>query len=95
MLKMKKGLISILIISFVLMGLKWNSNDSKTSPGIIERVDELISQMTLEEKIGQMTQVTIQAVSKTQGTVDQEFEIDPEKLKVAITKYHVGSILNV
>ena len=51
--------------------------------------------MTLEEKVGQMTQITLQAVSKTQGTVDQKFEIDPEKLKDAIIKYHVGSILNV
>ena len=95
MLKMKKGLISIIIISFMFVGLKWNPEDSKTSSGIIERVDDLISQMTLEEKIGQMTQVTIQAVSKKQGTVDQKFEIDPEKLRIAITEYHVGSILNV
>lgn len=59
------------------------------------KVKQLLAQMTLEEKIGQMTQISIQVVSKTRGTVDQKHEIDHEKLVEAITKYHVGSILNV
>jgi len=67
----------------------------KTVHPIDEQVERLLLQMTIEEKIGQMTQITIQAVSKTQGTVDQMHELDPEKLEEAITKYHVGSILNV
>lgn len=58
-------------------------------------VKQLLAQMTLEEKIGQMTQISIQVVSKTRGTVDQKHEIDREKLVEAITRYHVGSILNV
>lgn len=59
------------------------------------KVKQLLAQMTLEEKIGQMTQISIQVVSKTRGTVDQKHEIDREKLVEAITRYHVGSILNV
>lgn len=59
------------------------------------KVKQLLARMTLEEKIGQMTQISIQVVSKTRGTVDQKHEIDHEKLVEAITKYHVGSILNV
>ena len=59
------------------------------------KVERLLAEMTLEEKVGQMTQITIQAVSKTQGTVNHKHEIDPDKLREAITKYHVGSILNV
>jgi beta-glucosidase len=51
--------------------------------------------MTLEEKAGQMTQITIQTISKTQGTKDQKHILDDKKLEEAITKYHVGSILNV
>ncbi len=51
--------------------------------------------MTLSEKVGQMTQITLQAVSKTEGKVDQKYEVDPEKLREAITKYRIGSILNV
>lgn len=59
------------------------------------QVQELLSKMTLEEKVGQMTQVTLQVVSKTRGTPNQKHEVDPEKLREAILKYHVGSILNV
>jgi len=87
--------ISTILFLLFLPGFTWNLDDSDLSGGISSRVDDLISQMTLEEKVGQMTQITLQAVSKTQGTVDQKFEIDPEKLKDAIIKYHVGSILNV
>ena len=66
-----------------------------TTTKVDAQVKELVSKMTLEEKIGQMTQVTIQAVSKVQGTKDQNHQLDLAKLEEAIKKYHVGSILNV
>jgi beta-glucosidase len=71
------------------------SPEKEKNYSLDDRVKKLLSQMTLEEKVGQMTQVTIQAVSKTQGTKDQKHELDLNKLEEAITKYHVGSILNV
>ena len=55
-------------------------------------IEKLLRQMTLEEKVGQMTQLTIDMVTKGK---DQQVEIDPEKLEKAIVKYGVGSILNV
>lgn len=67
----------------------------KKNSDIEKRVKELLSEMTIEEKVGQMTQVTIQAVSKKQGTKDQHHELDDAKLEEAILKYQVGSILNV
>jgi beta-glucosidase len=66
-----------------------------TTTKVDAQVKELVSKMTLEEKVGQMTQVTIQAVSKVQGTKDQKHQLDEAKLEDAIKKYHVGSILNV
>jgi len=57
-----------------------------------KKVDALIAKMTLEEKVGQMTEVTLDVVSKSNASTHQ---LDPDKLKEAITKYHVGSILNV
>ncbi|OKS85970.1 Lysosomal beta glucosidase [Mucilaginibacter polytrichastri] len=57
-----------------------------------KKVDALIASMTLEEKVGQMTEVTLDVVSKT-GAATQK--MDDAKLKEAIEKYHVGSILNV
>lgn len=56
------------------------------------RVNELLGRMTLEEKVGQMTQLEIGMVTTGQ---DQNIRIDPAKLEKAIVRYGVGSILNV
>ncbi|RYY32109.1 MAG: beta-glucosidase, partial [Sphingobacteriaceae bacterium] len=62
---------------------------------IEQQVGQLLAKMTLEEKVGQMTQVTLDAIIKTgsSGTVEPH-TIDAQKLNEAILKYHVGSILN-
>jgi beta-glucosidase len=57
-----------------------------------QRVEALLKRMTLEEKVGQMTQLTISMI--VSGS-DQNIKIDPAKLEKAIVKYGVGSILNV
>jgi beta-glucosidase len=59
---------------------------------IARKVEDLLAKMTLEEKVGQMTQLEIGMV--TTGK-DQEIKIDPAKLEKAVGKYGVGSILNV
>lgn len=56
------------------------------------QADELLAKMTLEEKVGQMTQLEISMVSTGRN---QEIRIDPAKLEKAVVKYGVGSILNV
>ena len=55
-------------------------------------VEKLLGQMTLKEKIGQMTQLEIGMV--TDG-MDQAIRINSEKLHKAVVDYGVGSILNV
>jgi beta-glucosidase len=55
-------------------------------------VEKLLGQMTLKEKIGQMTQLDIGMV--TDG-MDQAIRINSEKLHKAVVEYGVGSILNV
>jgi len=57
-----------------------------------QKIDALLKRMTLEEKVGQMTQLAIGMISKGQ---DQNIQIDPAKLDKAIVRYGVGSILNV
>ncbi len=54
-------------------------------------VTTLISNMSLEEKVGQMTQVTIDLILKDGSST----EVDPQKLRKAIVEKKVGSILNV
>ncbi len=56
------------------------------------KIEALLRRMTIEEKVGQMTQLTIDMVTKGK---DQNVEIDPDKLEKAVVKYGVGSILNI
>ncbi len=80
----------------MLIGVLVMAGCSQSNSSSIDyKVQDLLSKMTLEEKVGQMTQITLEVVSKTQGTWDRKHEVDPEKLREAIVKYHVGSILNV
>jgi len=57
-----------------------------------QKIDDLLKRMTLEEKVGQMTQLAIGMVVTGR---DQDVKIDQAKLDKAIVKYGVGSILNV
>jgi beta-glucosidase len=56
------------------------------------QIESLLRRMTLEEKVGQMTQLEIGMVSTDSN---QTIRIDPAKLEKAVVKYGVGSILNV
>lgn len=60
-----------------------------------QRVRDLLQQMTLEEKVGQMTQVTVDLVSQGVDGRDEPHRIDRAKLEEAILAHHVGSIFNV
>jgi beta-glucosidase len=59
---------------------------------VSERVDDLLRRMTLEEKIGQMSQLDITLINTTGE--QQDVELDPEKARKYILKHHVGSFLN-
>jgi beta-glucosidase len=56
------------------------------------RVEALLKQMTLEEKIGQMTNLVIDTVSTGRGA---DLRVDPAKLERAVVTYGVGSLQNV
>ncbi|MEF8817863.1 MAG: glycoside hydrolase family 3 N-terminal domain-containing protein [Salinibacter sp.] len=63
------------------------------------RVDSLLNEMTLEEKVGQMTQLTLSTISKEahqdNPSAIRDHELSPEKLRDVVVEHHVGSILNV
>lgn len=58
-------------------------------------VEALLRRMTLEEKVGEMTQLTIAAVARVRGTATVAMELDSAKLEDAIVRRNVGSLLNV
>jgi len=57
------------------------------------QVADLLSRMTLAEKVGQMTQIDLIVVAKPESE-HADFPIDLAKLDDAVINRHVGSILN-
>jgi beta-glucosidase len=96
---MKKTL-SVILIPFLVISLlscKNEKKEVKSGPGqdTEKKIDELLSKMTLEEKVGQMTQITLDVICKgTSFDLNKEQEIDPVRLDSALLIYQVGSILN-
>lgn len=60
------------------------------------KVDSILKKMTLEEKIGQMTQLTLDVVGKGVSVYasDMPFELDEKMVDIVLRKYKVGSVLN-
>jgi len=67
--------------------------DSKTE----DSINNLIDKMTIQEKVGQTCQITLDAILKKDslGVLLEPHSIDQEKLNIALLNYNVGSILNV
>ena len=63
---------------------------AQTNPAIESKVTSLMRRMTLEEKVGQMAQVSIESLGGSQGAV---FSFD-QKMNDAVVNYKIGSILN-
>jgi beta-glucosidase len=59
-------------------------------------IDAIIKKMSIEEKVGQMTQVDLGVIAEG-GICALKYPqtLELNKLQEAITKYHIGSILNV
>src|ERR1700733_10020343 len=75
-------------LAFLISSLAMSIASFAQTPA--QKAEALLKQMTLDEKIGQMTQVTLGLVATAQDGV-----LDPVALKKAVADYKVGSILNV
>ena len=86
---MKKN--SLILISLLTLFSCQNAEESN------DPISRLISEMTLEEKVGQTCQITLDAIllRDSAGAVLEPHIIDEDKLKEAVGKYKVGSMLNV
>ncbi len=94
---MKKILfLSIVFAGIALTGCMQSAEKVESAIPIDEKMEEqvevLLKKMTLEEKVGQMCQLTLD-VLRDPNVVG--FQLSDEKLDEAIGKYKVGSILNV
>jgi beta-glucosidase len=88
---MNKTILLFIPFSFLLWQCGTKTNDSAKS-----KAQALLSQMTLEEKAGQMTQLTIEMISKGEGfNLEKPHALDTTKLQNVIVNLGIGSILNV
>lgn len=82
----------VMIMALFSLSAAMNSQDIKmTNSTIDNKVKALLTKMSNEEKVGQMTQITVTNFEVT----GRKGVIDAAKLKEGIQKYHIGSILNV
>lgn len=86
----------IYLIVLVLLSFFSYSCTQNEESDIDKKVNKILSQMTLEEKVGQMAQITLDVLGKGDSKYSsyEPFEIDTVRLRDAIVNYHVGSILN-
>jgi beta-glucosidase len=77
-------------IALSLSGLLLSALSFAQLQADIQKAEAMLKKMTLDEKIGQMTQVTLGVVSGPEDGV-----LDPAALTKAVVDYKVGSILNV
>lgn len=89
---MKKIALAMIIVSAQMS----SSAQSKMESQQEQQINNLISKMSLEEKVGQMTQISVEAFLKTANGIPTDPHVfDFPKLEHAIQKYKIGSILNV
>lgn len=93
--------IQRLLLAAMLLGTCLNTNAQAPAPAIpsdptIEaNIQRLLQKMTLEQKVGQMCQITIDVVSDLQASREHGFSLSEAMLDTVIGKYKVGSLLNV
>ena len=84
------GFIFLCVIQF-----SCKNKEEKASEEISSKVDKMILEMTLEEKVGQMTQLNLDVISVGEiYKLKEPHQLDEKKLRKAIIEYKVGSILN-
>jgi beta-glucosidase len=92
----RKALVGLGV--FVILAAGCSSGDGEgrkrpvIPPGTDAKVQHLLSKMTLEEKVGQMTQLTLESFTKSDQ--NGNFVLDEDKLRQAIVEHRIGSILN-
>ncbi len=82
-------------VSFLTLGFFLalsNISFAQKNQSIELKVNEVLKQMTLEEKVGQMAQITLDVLGENQN--NKTFKLTDSKVKDAIVNYKLGSILN-
>jgi beta-glucosidase len=88
--------LMLVLLAFAAGCEELKKKDNKTEESTDQMIEDLLQKMTLEEKVGQMTQVTLGVFGKG-GKADERpepFEFDEKVLDSAFRMYKLGSVLN-
>jgi beta-glucosidase len=87
---LKKTLLSLLAIGSIFSAQAQIKNTNQA------KIEALLGKMTLEEKVGQMAQITLDVIGtgKSRFESDEPFTLDKAAMDKALIQYHVGSVLN-
>ncbi len=87
--KLSRYLLPVLLSAAVLSGCS-RRGGAPASAGLLEsRIDSVMKGMSLEEKAGQMVQITMSVF-----TVPHTPELDTAKVRQIFSEYKIGSVLN-
>ncbi len=95
MTKYTYHLLIVIITIFILSSCNLQT-DEQNPDTTDKRIAKIVSNMTLEEKVGQMTQIALDvfAVEGENGRRVEPPVYDSSIIKMAIEKYKIGSVLN-
>ena len=83
------------MLALVAVNVSCASQRNILNPKKVSNVDLILSSMTIEEKVGQMTQLNIDVVCEGEVyKLSEPHRLNATKLHQALVDYHVGSILN-
>ncbi len=86
-----KHTASLMIILFVLAIMQIPQIKAQGHKQGTSNLTVMVKQMTLEEKVGQMAQVSIESLG---GIQNGKFSFNQDKFKDAVVNYKIGSLLN-
>lgn len=94
MKNIRNWVMASMVCAGSLVGMAQPSPAIPTDPVIEAHIQKWLKKMTLEEKVGQMCEITVDVITDFPGSKDG-FKLSEAMLDTVIGKYKVGSILNV
>lgn len=99
---MRKTILAIALLGVIAPGIYAQKRSTPLRPAVMTeteidaKVEALLAKMTLEEKVGQMAQITLDVIGKgaNRYSSDVPFSLDTAKMRKALVTYRIGSVLN-
>ncbi|MCU7693385.1 glycoside hydrolase family 3 N-terminal domain-containing protein [Haoranjiania flava] len=93
---MMKKLYRFLDLAFIAIISLCSAEVQAQKESVQTSIEKTLAAMTLEEKVGQMAQITLDVIAEggNRYASSEPLRLNKKELEKALLKYHVGSILN-